>query len=109
MLIGVVRYYGGTKLGVGGLISAYKTAAGEAIESGEVVVKHVMDRFELFFDYSEMVLIMDVIKDSKAQILEQRFENDCFLRIAIETPYTDQVLSGLDQFNALKIKKIGTY
>src|SRR5690554_7890956 len=56
VLIVVVRYFGGVKLGVGGLINAYRTAAKEAIENGKIIEEVVKDRFELFFDYTDMAL-----------------------------------------------------
>jgi uncharacterized YigZ family protein len=109
VLIGVVRYYGGTKLGVGGLINAYRTSAKEAIESGKIITQSVKDRFKLFFDYDEMPLIMNVVKESHADIKEQLFETSCYLRIAVEIEFTPILLEQLDKFNGLKIEKIGTY
>lgn len=109
VLIGVVRYYGGTKLGVGGLINAYRTAAKEAIENGKIIEEIVKDRFELFFDYQDMALIMDVVKESAAKIQKQVFENDCYLKIAIEITATEILLDKLKSFDTLKIEKIGTF
>src|SRR5690625_2933296 len=109
VLIGVVRYYGGVKLGVGGLINAYRTAAKEAIENGRIITEVVKDRFELFFDYQDMPLIMDVIKSSEASINKQVFENDCYLKIAIKIEDTAPLLDKLKEFNSLKIKSIGTF
>lgn len=109
VLIGVVRYYGGTKLGVGGLINAYRTAAKEALENGKIITEVVKDRFELFFDYQDMALIMDVVKDNNAKINKQVFENDCYLSIAIEIDGTALLLEKLKGFESLKIEKIGTF
>jgi len=109
VLIGVVRYYGGTKLGVGGLINAYRTAAREAIENGKIIEEVVKDRFELFFNYSDMALIMDVVKDSDASINKQVFEHDCYLKIAIKIESTELLLEKLKVFDSLKIEKIGTF
>ncbi|PWH86594.1 YigZ family protein [Brumimicrobium oceani] len=109
VLIGVVRYYGGTKLGVGGLINAYRTAAKEAIENGKIITEVVKDRFELFFSYQDMALIMDAVKESDASINKQIFENDCYLKIAIKIESTELLLSKLASFDSLKIEKIGTF
>ena len=109
VLIGVVRYYGGTKLGVGGLINAYRTGAKEAIESGKIITQTVKDRFDLFFSYDEMPLIMNVVKESQADIKKQTFETSCYLRIAVNIEYTPLLLEQLEKFNGLKIEKIGTY
>ena len=109
VLIGVVRYYGGVKLGVGGLINAYRTAAKNAIENGIIVEEVVKDRFTMTFSYIDMPLIMDVVKGSEATINKQEFTNDCFLRIAIRIEATEQLLEKLADFTSLKIEKIGTY
>lgn len=109
VLIGVVRYYGGTKLGVGGLINAYRTAAKEAVENGKIITEVVKDRFELFFNYQDMALIMDVVKESDAIINKQIFENDCYLKIAIKIESTELLLAKLESFDSLKIEKIGTF
>lgn len=109
VLIGVVRYYGGTKLGVGGLINAYRTAAKEAIENGKIIQEVVKDRFELYFDYADMALIMDAVKESDASITKQVFENDCYLKIAIKIESTEALLAKLETFDSLKIDKIGTF
>lgn len=109
VLIGVVRYYGGVKLGVGGLINAYRTAAKEAIENGKITVEVVKDRFELYFEYSDMALLMDVVKSSEATINKQVFEKDCYLKIAIKIKSTEVLLDKLSAFPSLKIEKIGTF
>jgi uncharacterized YigZ family protein len=109
VLIGVVRYYGGTKLGVGGLINAYRTAAKEALQNGKIIVEVVKDRFELFFNYSDMALIMDAVKESDAIINKQIFETDCYLKIAIKIESTAPLLAKLESFDSLKIEKIGTF
>lgn len=109
VLIGVVRYYGGTNLGVGGLINAYRTAAKEAIENGKVIQETVKDRFQLYFNYSDMALLMDAVKESKAVISKQIFENDCYLKIAIPINHTANLITKLESFDSLKIEKIGTF
>ena len=62
VLIGVVRYYGGTKLGVGGLINAYRTAAKDAIENAKIVEFEMFHWVELNFDYMDMPHIMNIRK-----------------------------------------------
>ena len=104
-----MRYYGGTKLGVGGLINAYRTAAKEAIEAGTIITETVKDRFMLYFDYADMPHIMNDVKESEATIQEQTFENSCFLHIAIKIRHTGQLLEQLKRYDSLKIEKIGTF
>lgn len=109
VLIGVVRYYGGTKLGVGGLINAYRTGAKEAIENGTIITETVKDRFKLYFDYADMPHIMNDVKESNAEIKEQTFEHDCYLRIAIKIEQSPLLQEQLKKYNSLKIEKIGTF
>jgi uncharacterized YigZ family protein len=109
VLIGVVRYYGGTKLGVGGLINAYRTGAKEAIANGEIITQTVKDRFKLYFDYADMPHVMNTVKEADAEIKEQLFENDCYLRIAIKIEHSPLLQEQLSKYNSLKIEKIGTF
>jgi uncharacterized YigZ family protein len=82
VLIIVVRYFGGTKLGVGGLINAYKTAALEAINNNTIVSETVKVLIEINFDYLTMNDIMRLIKEYDATIKEQNFDNNC--RMVVE-------------------------
>lgn len=109
VLVGVVRYYGGVKLGVGGLINAYRTAAREAIENGKIIKEVVKDHFELHFNYADMPLIMSDIKESGAVIKKQIFEKDCVLNIAIKIVATELLMNKLDTYDSLKIIKNGTF
>lgn len=77
VLIGVVRYYGGTKLGVGGLVQAYKTAAKEAIENGEIVELEVFEWVKIGFEYTVMPQVMNFVKHHQLPIKEQQFEIEC--------------------------------
>jgi len=81
-MIAVVRYFGGTKLGVGGLIDAYRTAAAEAIENGKIVEKQLMDHFSIHFDYSRMSDVMLLIRKNNWEVSDQEFKVTC--RIDIE-------------------------
>ncbi len=70
-MIGVVRYFGGTKLGVGGLITAYKTAAKEALENAFIEEKEIMYGLKLEFNYDIMPTIMSFIKKHEIIINKQ--------------------------------------
>lgn len=83
VLVAVVRYYGGTNLGVGGLINAYRTAAREALEASQVVEKEEEVELTLTFSYQKMHLVMDFLKKEKIQILDQNLDSDCWVRISI--------------------------
>ena len=83
ILVVVVRYFGGTKLGVGGLISAYKTAAQYAIEASEIVDKLIEINFKIIIDYQNLNKIMRFIKEHQLNIIGQNMDIDCELILSI--------------------------
>jgi uncharacterized YigZ family protein len=82
ILVVVVRYFGGVKLGVGGLISAYKTAAQMALEDAEIVEKTIDKQFTLAFSYAHMNKVMRIIKEKNLTIVSQKMELDCEIVVA---------------------------
>ena len=82
ILVVVVRYFGGVKLGVGGLITAYKTAAQMALEAAEIIEKTIDVHFEVHFDYKNMNKVMRVIKEKNLTLISQKMEETCTLEIA---------------------------
>ena len=109
VLIGVVRYYGGTKLGVGGLIQAYKTAAKEAIDEGVIIEKEVFEWVKLNFNYSVMPATMSFLKQHNLQIEKQQFELDCELLIALPLNKKEQLKKELVDLSSMEISIIGIY
>ena len=83
VLVVVVRYFGGTKLGVSGLINAYGEATRDALSNATIIEKIIEECFTLNFSYLQMNDIMRLIKESQARILEQNFDNLCTMTIAI--------------------------
>ena len=83
ILVVVVRYFGGTKLGVGGLIKAYKNGAKLALENSIIIYKTIDEVFLLKFEYPEMNTIMRIIKDENISIINQKMELDCQFIISI--------------------------
>lgn len=81
ILIAVVRYYGGTNLGVGGLISAYKTAAKAALENAQLIEKEEMELFELTCTYEQMPKVMSFLKKEAIEILSQQMDLQCVFRL----------------------------
>ncbi len=77
ILIVVVRYFGGIKLGVGGLIQAYKTTAHMALEASKIVKRTIDKVFQVHFDYPEMNLVMRLIKEHNLKIVSQKLGIDC--------------------------------
>lgn len=96
ILVVVVRYFGGTLLGIPGLINAYKTATLEALAAAAVVEKTIDDVYLLAFDYTQMNNIMKIIKDEHLQIRNQQFENNCSVEVAIRKTKVNAVLAQLE-------------
>ena len=109
VLIGVVRYYGGTKLGVGGLIHAYKTAAREAIELGSIIEKKVFQHLKIKFSYAEMPEIMNVVKTHQLQIETQDFQEVCLLQVAIPLEKKDYLTDLLSENKHVLLEELGIY
>ena len=91
VLIVVVRYFGGTKLGVGGLISAYKTTAQLTLEQTEIIEKTITTHFLLSFDYKNLNKVMRVIKEKNLEIITQKMERDCKIEIATRKSNTNEI------------------
>lgn len=108
ILVVVVRYFGGTLLGVPGLINAYKTATVEALNAAQIVNKTVNDVYELEFDYLMMNDVMRVIKEEQLNVLSQNFDTYCKLTFEVRKANLNQVLGKLDKIEGLKTVYLGT-
>jgi uncharacterized YigZ family protein len=95
VLLVVVRYFGGIKLGVSGLINAYKTAAQEALDNSEIIEKVVEERYQIAFRYEEMNRVMSLLKGSDVTILSQSFDNQCTITFKVRQSMADHYLSEL--------------
>ena len=93
VLIAVVRYYGGTNLGVGGLISAYRTAAKEALAAALIVEKEEEQDLHITFAYDKMHLVMDLLKREKVQIIGQELAEKCELSFRVPKSEKEKILS----------------
>ncbi|MFT7268225.1 MAG: putative YigZ family protein [Roseivirga sp.] len=82
-LVVVVRYFGGTKLGVGGLITAYKTAAAEALAQNEIIEKPITKSFSLMFPYEEMNEVQRLAKELDLEVVDQTFEMACSMKVNV--------------------------
>jgi len=91
VLIVVIRYFGGIKLGVSGLINAYKTAAADALMQAEIVERTVNEVYELRFNYEAMNDIMKIVKDDGLQLLNTQFDMECNLNFRIRKSEADRV------------------
>src|SRR5690625_7298101 len=95
VLVVSVRYFGGTKLGVGGLIQAYKTSAQLALEASNIVERTIDVPFRLKFDYPEMDIVMRTIKDKALKIIDLNLGIDAVIDIAILKKYNENILQHL--------------
>ncbi|WP_309640162.1 YigZ family protein [Flavobacterium sp.] len=104
ILIVVVRFFGGTKLGVGGLITAYKTAAQMALEASPIVEKTIDIHYQISFDYKNMNKVMRVIKEKNLTIIAQKMEADCEIEIATRKKNAQVVLETFENMFEVNIK-----
>lgn len=104
ILIVVVRYFGGTLLGVSGLINAYKLAAADAITNAKIIERTVDEVYELTFDYLQMNDVMKIIKDEGLRILSQNFELSCALTFSVRKSNSTKVYDMFSKISNLEIK-----
>ncbi|CAI8401641.1 MAG: IMPACT family member YigZ [Formosa sp. Hel3_A1_48] len=83
-LLVVVRYFGGTKLGIGGLISAYRTAAKYCLDDSEITTLYIKKTIIVRFSYDALSHVMRIIKTYNLKIIEQHQELDCWLKILVK-------------------------
>lgn len=106
VLVIVVRYYGGVKLGVGGLINAYKTGAQFALEASEIVEKTINKQFILKFEYKNMSKVMRILKENQIEILNQTLELDCLLEISVRKGNASKIFELFNQFYGVEISEL---
>ena len=104
ILIVVVRYFGGVKLGVGGLITAYRAAAADALENISIEKRFVKEIYEVAFQYPQMNEVMRLVKDKSLELVNQDFQIDCKLIFAIRKSQADAVVAAFKKNHELIIK-----
>ena len=103
ILIVVVRYFGGVKLGVGGLITAYKTAAGEALTNMTFEKRFVKEVYVVSFRYAQMNDVMRIVKEKALEVINQDFQIECKLVFAIRKSKAKLVTDSFSKKHELKI------
>ncbi|MDP5093442.1 MAG: YigZ family protein [Polaribacter sp.] len=106
ILVVSVRYFGGTKLGVGGLMSAYKTSAQLALEISEIVEKTVNEQFKISFNYDLMNKVSRILKQHDVQVLHQKLEVFCEYTISVRKKEALKVFQIFDEMYQVSIKKL---
>lgn len=102
ILIVVVRYFGGIKLGTSGLIVAYKAAAAEAIAQAEVIEKTVDEKVEFIFEYPFMNDVMRIVKEEEPEILNQQYDMDCIMALQIRKSLMPKLRARLEKVETLR-------
>jgi uncharacterized YigZ family protein len=106
VLVIVVRYFGGTKLGVGGLVTAYRSAARLALENASLVEKMILETLSLRVDYANMDKVMRIIKENSLSILDQKLELDCFFKVSVRKSKLDQMIKVFKELRIVEVKRV---
>jgi len=104
VLIVVVRYFGGVKLGVGGLISAYRAAAADALSKASIVVEEVRQEMDLMYDYAFSPEVMRLVKDFELNILDHNFSEKVFMKVAVRMAAKDRFIEKIKLLQVMKIE-----
>lgn len=106
ILIVSVRYFGGTKLGVGGLINAYKNSAQLALEASKIIIKTIDIQFQLSFGYEVMNKVMRIVKEKQLTIVSQTLELDCQYIISVRKKEAEAILEIFTNLYKVEVKKL---
>jgi len=108
ILIVVIRYFGGIKLGVSGLINAYRSAALDTINHATIKSLTVNDVYELSYEYPLMNEVMRVIKDENLNVLEQDFQISCRLLFTVRKNFSNRIYDRFSRIHGVQIKYLKT-
>lgn len=103
VLVAVVRIFGGTKLGVGGLISAYKTSAQLALKEANIVEKIVSEHITIQFEYADMDKVMRIVKQHQLSITDQELQENCKYTLSIRKSIASNIWNLLEQAHYIKV------
>lgn len=106
ILIVVVRYFGGTKLGTSGLIQAYREAAADAIANAKIITKTIDHHFIVHFEYADMNDVMRIIKEEEPNIHHQKFDLNCEIELSIRKSRSEAIIQRFSKVESVKIKEI---
>jgi uncharacterized YigZ family protein len=108
ILIVVVRYFGGTLLGVSGLINAYRSAAESAIQNSEIIECTMKEYYEIKYPYDSMNAVMKILKEEEIRQSEQNFDTICSIKISMRASAKEKVLKRLERVDKLEYRYIET-
>jgi uncharacterized YigZ family protein len=107
VLLVVVRYFGGTKLGVSGLIKAYKESSAECIALAEIVEKQVKHKYNIYFAYEDMNVVMNILKQNNAEQKNQIFDLNCQIEVLIDKRNSLKFESSIPPVSTIRIEFVG--
>ncbi|GAE85526.1 IMPACT family protein [Bacteroides reticulotermitis] len=105
ILVIVVRYFGGIKLGTGGLVVAYKAAAAEAIAAATIIEKTVDEDVTVLFEYPFMNDVMRIVKEEEPEILDQSYDMDCSMTLRIRRSMMPKLRARLEKVETARIQE----
>jgi uncharacterized YigZ family protein len=109
ILVIVVRYFGGIKLGTSGLIVAYKTAAAQALSEAQIIEKTVDEQVTVVFEYPFMNDIMRIVKEESPEILNQSYDMDCVMTLRIRKSQMPRLRMRLEKVETARISDDVTF
>ena len=101
-----MRYFGGTKLGTGGLIDAYKTTSKLTIEAASIIEKPVMNHLKMNFNYEQMPQLMKLLKELEMEKLNATFENQCEIEFLLSMANTERLEQFIADNASIQLQKI---
>ena len=107
VLLVVVRYFGGTKLGVSGLIKAYKESSAECIALAQIVEKQVKNKYNIYFAYEDMNVVMNILKQNNAEQKNQIFDLNCQIEVLIDKRNTSKFEGSIPPVSTIRIEFVG--
>jgi uncharacterized YigZ family protein len=103
ILIAVVRYFGGVKLGTGGLIAAYRAAAQDAVDNAQIIDRTVDEEFTVTCEYNFLNSVMKIIREENPQVLDRQFGSECIFRLRIRQSRVQELKGKLSKAETVRI------
>jgi uncharacterized YigZ family protein len=107
ILVVVVRYFGGTKLGIPGLINAYKTATEEALNKASIITRTINEVLEIQFEYQSINEVKKIIKEENLEEISQKFELVCSITIGVRQSICQSIIQRLNKISTVRITQKG--
>ena len=108
ILVVIVRYFGGTLLGVPGLINAYKSAAIEALAVADIIEKTINDIYNVNFEFVQMNDVMKIVKEFSLKIRNQTYDNQCTMELEFRKTLTNQVIRKFEKIDGIAVEYLMT-